>query len=67
MSSVEPGGRQQLEAELRGFFQDTCRHPEVLVSLRCPHCQKLLARCAVRGMIEIVCTRCKALVRKMFE
>ena len=37
-----------------------------LVAVRCPHCQKLLARCAVRGVVEIRCPRCKALVHNAF-
>lgn len=35
-------------------------------SLRCPTCQKLLAKCAIRGMIEIVCPRCHRKVNNVF-
>jgi len=34
--------------------------------LRCPNCRKLLAKCAVHGIVEIVCTRCRAVVRTTF-
>jgi hypothetical protein len=37
-----------------------------LTPVRCPNCQKLLANCAVRGMVEILCPRCKTLVRNTF-
>jgi hypothetical protein len=40
--------------------------PEAVTQLRCPRCQKMLAKCAVRGMIEIACPRCKTLVRNIF-
>lgn len=37
-----------------------------VMSLRCPDCGKLLAKCVVRGAIEIVCPRCHAVVRNTF-
>jgi uncharacterized paraquat-inducible protein A len=39
---------------------------EIVVRIRCPKCNKMLAKCSVRGMIEIACPRCKALVRNIF-
>jgi hypothetical protein len=38
-----------------------------IVSIRCPKCQKLLAKCCSHGLIEIVCSRCHALVRTFFS
>ena len=67
VSSVRfPGGRRA-QAEMPGVPKDT--PPPLLaelVSVRCPQCRKLLAKCAVYGTIEIVCTRCKAVVRQSF-
>jgi phage FluMu protein Com len=67
VSSVRlPGGRQ-VQAEMSGVQKDTrAPLPAELVSVRCPQCRKLLAKCAVYGTIEIVCTRCKAVVRQIF-
>lgn len=39
---------------------------EALTLIRCPACHKMLAKCDVRGMIEIACPRCKTLVRNTF-
>ena len=37
------------------------------IQMRCSTCGKLLARCALRGVIEIVCPRCKTLVTQIFR
>jgi hypothetical protein len=50
--------------ERLAVFLDNCSVE--VTALRCPTCQKLLAKCAVRGMIEIVCPRCHAMVRNIF-
>jgi hypothetical protein len=39
---------------------------ETVTLIRCPQCQKMLAKCAMRGMIEIACPRCKTLVKNTF-
>jgi hypothetical protein len=39
---------------------------EAITLMRCPRCQKMLAKCAARGLIEIACPRCKTLVRNTF-
>jgi len=40
---------------------------ESITLIRCPKCNKLLAKCAVTGMIEIACPRCKTFVRSTFS
>jgi hypothetical protein len=59
----ERGSRQE-----RLLFVDSPQQEsESLTHLRCPSCQKMLAKCSVRGMIEISCPRCKAIVRTNFS
>lgn len=40
--------------------------PDALVPVRCPNCQKLLGKCRVMGTIEIACTRCGLIERRVF-
>lgn len=37
------------------------------VAVRCPQCNKLLAKCAVSGSVEIACPRCSAVVTSHFR
>jgi len=67
VSSVRLPEGQREQAEMPGVQKYACAPlPAELVSVRCPQCRKLLAKCAVYGTIEIVCTRCKAVVRQVF-
>jgi uncharacterized paraquat-inducible protein A len=37
------------------------------IALRCPQCNKLLAKCTVSGSLEIACPRCRAMVISHFR
>jgi uncharacterized C2H2 Zn-finger protein len=65
MNSAPRSSHQQTECRL---LAAASRPAEVenITLIRCPQCKKLLAKCAVTGMIEIACPRCKTLVRNTF-
>jgi hypothetical protein len=63
-SSVQAGNAQIALKAGRCDSALICRSQTIeLVPFRCPQCNKLLAMCAVCGSMEIVCTRCRTLVR----
>jgi Mu-like prophage protein Com len=56
----------QERTECRMLVMESRHEVEAVTLMRCPRCQRMLAKCAVRGMIEIACPRCKTLVRNTF-
>lgn len=66
MNLASSTAQERTECRLLVMGNASQAEVEAVTLMRCPRCQKLLAKCAVRGMIEIACTRCKTLVRNIF-